>query len=131
MHSANRRGSPMNHPHVTDEQVRRAEELVSWTCRERIRFLWYRFRMTVREMSYATSLMMMPMFPGDLGGIWASLGDTGASGGAAADDGGSSARSADLASRRPRRARADRTAGPGGRGGPPSMITAVRHDKRV
>jgi len=67
----------MNDPHVTDEQVRRAEELVSWTRRERIRFLWYRFRMSMREMNYATSIMLMPTFLGDVGGSWASLGDDG------------------------------------------------------
>jgi hypothetical protein len=61
-----RQGGPMNHPHVTEEQVRRAEELVSWTCWERIRFLWYRLRLTMREMNYATSLMVMPMFSDDV-----------------------------------------------------------------
>ncbi|HEY1321337.1 MAG TPA: hypothetical protein VGF32_13865, partial [Streptosporangiaceae bacterium] len=60
----------MNDPHVTEEQVRRAEELVSWTRRERIRFLWYRFRMSAREMNYATSIMLMPTFLGDVGGSW-------------------------------------------------------------
>ena len=65
----NRRSGPVNRPHVTEEQVRRAEELVSWTCCERIRFLWYRLRMTVREMNYAAVTMMMPMFPGDVGSI--------------------------------------------------------------
>jgi hypothetical protein len=44
----------MNHPHTTEQQVKRAEELVSWTCRERLRLLWYRLRLTVREMNYAT-----------------------------------------------------------------------------
>jgi len=28
--------------------------LVYWTGRERIRCLWYRFRLTVEEMNYAT-----------------------------------------------------------------------------
>ena len=53
-----RRGGPMNHPHVTEEQVRRADELVSWTCCERIRFLWYWLRLTVREIVYANGRMM-------------------------------------------------------------------------
>ena len=44
----------MSHPHVTEHQVRRAEERVSWTGRERLRFLWYRLRLTVQEMNYAT-----------------------------------------------------------------------------
>jgi hypothetical protein len=77
----------MNDPHVTEEQVRRAEELVSWTRRERIRFLWYRFRMSAREMNYATSIMLMPTFLGDVGGSWASLRDTDVSSGTAVDDG--------------------------------------------
>jgi hypothetical protein len=76
----------MNHPHVTEEQARRAEELVAWTCWERIRFLWHRLRLTVREMDYATGLIMVPMFPGDVGGSRVGLGDAGASGGAAVDD---------------------------------------------
>ena len=76
----------MNDPHVTEEQVRRAEELISWTCRERIRFHWYRLRMTMREMNYATSIMLMPTFLGDVGGSWAVLRDTDVSSGAAVDD---------------------------------------------
>ena len=44
----------MNHPHSTEHQAQHAEELVSWTCRERLRFVWYRLRLTVREMNYAT-----------------------------------------------------------------------------
>ena len=76
----------MNDPHVTEEQVRRAEELVSWTRRERSRFLWYRLRMSLREMNYATSIMLMPTFLGDVGGSWASWRDTDVSGGAAIDD---------------------------------------------
>jgi hypothetical protein len=46
----------MNHPHVTEQQ-RRAEELVSWTCGERIRFLWYRLCLTMQEMAYANGQM--------------------------------------------------------------------------
>jgi hypothetical protein len=44
----------MNHPHTTEQQVQRVEKLVSWTCRERLRLLWYRLRLAVREMNYAT-----------------------------------------------------------------------------
>jgi hypothetical protein len=76
----------MNDPHVTKEQVRRAEEVISWTRRERIRFHWYRLRMTMREMNYATSIMLMPTFLGDVGGSWASLRDTDVWSGAAVDD---------------------------------------------
>ena len=44
----------MNHSHTTGQQVQHADKLVSWTCRERLRFVWYRLRLTVREMNYAT-----------------------------------------------------------------------------
>jgi hypothetical protein len=44
----------MNHPHTTQQQTPRADKLVTWTGRERLRFLWYRLRLTVREMNYAT-----------------------------------------------------------------------------
>ena len=44
----------MNHPHTTEQQAQQTENLVSWTCRERLRLVWYRLRLTVREMNYAT-----------------------------------------------------------------------------
>ena len=44
----------MNHPDTTEYQAQRAEQTVSWTGRERLRFLWYRLRLTVAEMNYAT-----------------------------------------------------------------------------
>ena len=44
----------MNHPNTTEHQAQHAEELVSWTGRERLRFLWYRLRLTISEMNYAT-----------------------------------------------------------------------------
>jgi hypothetical protein len=50
----------MNHPHITGQQVQRVEGLVSWTCRERIRFLWYRLRFAMREMNYAADPMIGP-----------------------------------------------------------------------
>jgi hypothetical protein len=46
----------MNHSHATGQQ-QGAEELVCWTCGERIRFLWYRFCLTVQEMAYAAGQM--------------------------------------------------------------------------
>jgi hypothetical protein len=46
----------MNHSHSTGQQ-RRAEELVCWTCGERIRFLWYRFCLTVQEIIIANGQM--------------------------------------------------------------------------
>jgi len=47
----------MKHSHATGLQ-RRAEELVSWTFGERIRFLWYRLCLTVQEIMYANGRMM-------------------------------------------------------------------------
>jgi hypothetical protein len=44
----------MNQPHTPEHQVQRAEELVSWTGRERLRLLWYRLRLAISEMNYAT-----------------------------------------------------------------------------
>jgi hypothetical protein len=37
---------------------RQLEKSVSWTRRERLRLLWYRFRLTVVEMNYATRRMV-------------------------------------------------------------------------
>jgi len=48
----------MNHPDSTEHQVQRAEELVSWTGHERLRFLWYRLRLTISEMNYASRRMV-------------------------------------------------------------------------
>jgi hypothetical protein len=47
----------MNHSYATEQQ-RRAEELVCWTCGERIRFLWYRLCLTVQEMACASGQMI-------------------------------------------------------------------------
>jgi hypothetical protein len=47
----------MNHRSTTKHQGRLIEELVSWTCRERLRLLWYRLRLTVSEMNYAVRRM--------------------------------------------------------------------------
>ena len=49
-----------NYPDITERQVQRAEKLVSWTRGERLRFLWYRLRLTVQEMNYATGRMIEP-----------------------------------------------------------------------
>jgi hypothetical protein len=38
--------------------VQRVEETISWTWRERFRLLWYRLRLTVSEMNYATRRML-------------------------------------------------------------------------
>ena len=47
----------MNETYITEHQVQRAGELASWTFRERLRFLWYRLRLTVQEMNYAVRRM--------------------------------------------------------------------------
>jgi hypothetical protein len=47
----------MNHPHTAEHHDQRAADLVSWTCGERLRLLWYRLRLTVREMNYAVRRM--------------------------------------------------------------------------
>lgn len=47
----------MNEPHVTEDQLRHADKLVSWTLGERLRFAWYRIRLTICEMNYATRRM--------------------------------------------------------------------------
>jgi hypothetical protein len=39
-------------------QKRQLETSVSWTGRERLRCLWYRLRLTVQEMNYATRLLV-------------------------------------------------------------------------
>jgi len=38
-------------------QKRQLEKSVSWTGRERLRCLWYRLRLTVQEMNYASRRM--------------------------------------------------------------------------
>jgi hypothetical protein len=45
----------MNRP---DSTKKRAEKLVSWTGRERLRFLWYRLRLTISDMNYASRRMV-------------------------------------------------------------------------
>jgi hypothetical protein len=47
----------MNHSRTIEHQVQRVEELVSWTGRERLRFLWYRLRLTVSDMNYSVRRM--------------------------------------------------------------------------
>jgi hypothetical protein len=47
----------MSHPNAAVPEVPRVEELVTWTRRERIRFLWYRVRLTVLEMNNAVRRM--------------------------------------------------------------------------
>ena len=39
-------------------QMRQLEKTVSWTRGERLRCLWYRLRLTVAEMNYATRRMV-------------------------------------------------------------------------
>lgn len=44
-------------------QRRRLEKSVSWSGRERLRCLWYRLRLTVAEMNYATRRMVEVQAP--------------------------------------------------------------------
>jgi hypothetical protein len=43
---------------------RRLEKSVSWSGRERLRCLWYRPRLTIAEMNYATRRMVELQAPG-------------------------------------------------------------------
>jgi hypothetical protein len=43
----------MNTSNPIEHLAQRADELVSWTGRERLRMLWYRLRLTISEMNYA------------------------------------------------------------------------------
>ena len=51
---------------------RQLEETVSWTGRERLRCLWYRLRLTVAEMNYATLRMLELQAPWIADPRWAS-----------------------------------------------------------
>src|SRR5262245_45590214 len=64
-HSQNRRGPARRPatgaaamtglgPDSADLTHRQMEKMVSWTGRERLRCVWYRLRLTVAEMNYAT-----------------------------------------------------------------------------
>jgi hypothetical protein len=44
-------------------QKRQLEKSVSWSGRERLRCLWYRLRLTVAEMNYATRRMVEVQAP--------------------------------------------------------------------
>jgi len=50
----------MNHPTRVEHQAQRAEELISWTGRERLRMMWYRLRLTISEMNYAVQRLTDP-----------------------------------------------------------------------
>jgi hypothetical protein len=52
-----RNRTAMSETYITEHEVQRAGELDSWTCRERLRFLWDRLRLTVQEMNYAVRRM--------------------------------------------------------------------------
>jgi hypothetical protein len=39
-------------------RVRQLEKMSGWTRRERLRFLWYRLRLAVQEMNYASRRMV-------------------------------------------------------------------------
>src|SRR5215468_5941455 len=48
---AERKGTAMNHPHTYRQQSQHLEELASCTIHERLRFLWYRLRLTIADMN--------------------------------------------------------------------------------
>jgi len=50
---------------------RQLEKSVSWSGRERLRFLWYRLRLTVAEMNYATRRMVELQCPAIEDPSWA------------------------------------------------------------
>ena len=49
--------SPPHEP-AAQLRVRRLEKMVGWSHGERLRFLWYRLRLTVAEMNHATRRMV-------------------------------------------------------------------------
>jgi len=53
----------VTHSHTTEHQVQHAEGLVQWTGRERLRFLWYRLRLTISEMNYASRRLVEVQAP--------------------------------------------------------------------
>lgn len=53
----------MTHAHTTEHRVQHAEELVQWTGRERLRFLWYRVRPTISELNYASRWLVESKAP--------------------------------------------------------------------
>src|SRR5262252_2720114 len=48
---------------LSDSRVRHLEEMGGWSRGERLRFLWYRLRLMVAEMNYATRRMVEPQAP--------------------------------------------------------------------
>lgn len=51
----------MTSPALTSAETvhwRQLEKSVSWSARERLRWLWYRLRLTAAEMNYATRRML-------------------------------------------------------------------------
>jgi len=53
----------MSSPQGDRIQKRQLEGLVSWTLGERLRCSWYRLRMTIGEMNYASWSLLGPMVP--------------------------------------------------------------------
>ena len=39
-------------------ELRHLKKMGPWTCRERLRFLWYRLRLAAAQMNYATRRMV-------------------------------------------------------------------------
>lgn len=53
----------MGSPQRDRIEKRQLERLVSWTLGERLRYSWYRLRMTLGEMNYASWSLLGPMAP--------------------------------------------------------------------
>jgi hypothetical protein len=46
------------HAHAEHTQEQQLDESVTWSGRERLRLLWYRLRLVVQEMNYASKRMV-------------------------------------------------------------------------
>ena len=58
------RPTPDNELPAEFVHARQLEKSVSWSGRERLRCLWYRLRLTIAEMNYATRRMVELQRPG-------------------------------------------------------------------
>ena len=56
--------------HERPVHTRQLEKSVSWSCRERLRFLWYRSRLTVAEMNYASRRLVELQAPWTVDPQW-------------------------------------------------------------
>jgi len=56
-HRSKENGHAMNQAGATGHSAHPIEAMVSWTSHERLRFLWYRLRLTISDMNFATRRM--------------------------------------------------------------------------